>query len=80
MSGNLKIQILGIIIFEKFLPKFKSSLLSLYYLCETELKQVKLSSMHFYCETTKPLVTTFEEPRIMSFVFGYEHNQKVLRN
>ena len=38
MSGNLKIQILEIIFFEKLLPKFKSSLLSLYYFCETETK------------------------------------------
>ena len=57
MFGNLKIQILEIIIMENLWQNLK-----------------------FQCETAKFLGTKFELPRFMSFMFGYEHNEKNLRN
>ena len=46
MSGHLKIQFLEVIIFKNE-SQFKSSLLPLYYLSETEVTLIRLFPMHF---------------------------------
>ena len=75
MSDNFKIQILKIIVAEKFRQTLKVSYFC-YIICERQLGD---TSGRFPCHLNedRPIFGALSKPRYLSLVFAYKHNQKI---